>query len=282
MQNEACAVVAFPPARLPDRACQALATALGGSAYDQRQTLLKNVPWVVGWRPQAVAIPLAAALAEATLPAHVWTADQLADAPDPFTARSFRLGARGFEATGRGGERVLLLYDKVALVLRARAEQSTTTMIETVSRKASMAAMAVGLPIATTKRTTERDSASQQSWFALVYGLEPDVCVRFDRDLLEYGGLGPKMVEGAIANWLTLVAALEAACPHATKDARLEKAAMKLVGVPLEVQTARARKDRKTKVATITTGTDNAGAIDFAALLLFLGERARRSGLGPL
>ncbi|MSP93084.1 MAG: hypothetical protein EXR79_15000 [Myxococcales bacterium] len=277
MTAELHAVVALPPATEPDRACAALAASLGGSPYDHRQTLLKNVPWIVAWRPHQAALALAAECSGAGLPTRMWTADELADTPEPFLARSFRLGARGFEVSGRAGERVLLLYAKVALVLRARAEQSTTTTIETVQRKTSMAALAIGLPIATTKRTTERDTAFQQSWFALVYGLDPDVCIRLDRDVLEYGGLGPAMAGGAIANWLALLGAIEAACPGATRDGRLEKAAGKLVGVPLEVQTARASKDRKTKVSTTTMGTDNAGAIDFAAMLLFLAERARRS-----
>lgn len=268
-------VLAVPPATDVDAAARTLANLLGGHAIDHKQVVLKGVPWIVTWRetlPEAQQI--AHELSTAGLQAHAWHERALDAVPVPLEARAFRVADGILEVTDRR-ETLRIPTQDVLLILRARTEHETETRTETTQKKTSLAALAMGLPISTNKVTQERQRDQDRAFFVLVY--TATAAVRLGQLGLDFTGLGAAMQPTATGNYLALLDLLEQACPHATRDSRLEKMAGRLAVMPGEARNSTNKPDRKTTVRATTLAHDNEDAVGRAAGLLWLAERRRRA-----
>lgn len=260
----------------PSRAAAAMAAEFGGSPYDQRQVLLKNLPLATGWQSDTHVV--AQRLAAAGLEAWSLPASALDTLPVAVEARSFRLTDAGLEAIAQGGVSLTLPWPSVELVLRARTEFQVNATTETTKKKTNLAAMAIGLPIGSKSTTVERNQTVGDTWFAVLCARRPNLVLRLTRDGLDYSGLGSAKGPGALVNYVTLLELVERRCPGARIDPRLEKAAGRIPPVPAEARRS-VTKSGKTTVAEAVSNADNAEAVAFAGQLLWLAERLRRAGI---
>jgi hypothetical protein len=251
-------VLAVPPPTHLDAAARVMAERLGGHAIDQRQVLLKGVPWIVTWREDlADAQAFAQELSAAGLEAHAWHEKALEAVPVPLEARAFRVADGILEVTDRR-ETLRIAAKDVLLVLRARTEHETETRTETTQKKTNLAALAMGLPISSSKVTQDRQRDQERAFFVLVY--TATAAVRLSQLGLDFTGLGTAMQPTATGNYQALLAMLTGLCPHATFDSRLERMAGRLATMPGEVRNTTNKPDRKTTVRAATTAHDNGTA----------------------
>jgi len=267
-----------PPAADVALAAEAMAGVLGGSAYDQRQILLKHMPLATGFQldtARAARTLAAAGLPAWDLPARVL--DTLAEVQE---VRGFTLTDTTLEAKLARGESLSLPWNAIELLLKARTSFEQTATTETTKRKTNLAALAIGLPIGGTKTTKEQSQQFGDTWFTLLCARRPGVVLRLGRDDLDYAGLGSAKGPGALVNYLRLLEHIEPRCQGAVRDPRLEKAAGRIAPVPAEARTSVTRSG-KTRVAEALASADNAEAIAFAGQLLWLAEKLRRAGIAP-
>ncbi len=271
-------MIVLPPEGDVSAAARALAAATGREPVATRQQLAKGAPFVAALTgATAEAEALAGRLSAAGAEARALPVETLGTVPEPLEARSFEFQPDAFVARDRAGAEVRLAFADVALIVRARAESSSQSVIETTQKRLSRTGLALGLPIPVSRTTTERNETLSIEPFAVVYRLKPPAAVRLAREALDYRGLGEGRAPASFANYAELLRRLEAACPRARRDSRLERSAGRIPGVPLEARRSWRQASTRTKVTERTTSSGNAEAIAFAADLLFLLERSRRS-----
>lgn len=273
-------VLLVPPAEDVDVAARALAQALGSSAYDQRQPLLRGLPWVVAWGEQVEpARELAGRLRAAGLQA--WPISQAAlemDA-DVMDVRGFSLGPDWLSVSDRSGRVVQALWSDIGVVLPCRADLGQSVTTHTTTKKTSMVKLAMGVPIASKQVETAKSQSVESNFFCLLWlrtsqPASSEVWLRLDSDGLEYTGLGPERTASSTTNYLLLLQWLQRLAPSAW-DARLERAGGKIAPVPLPPRNSKDQVNRKTSVAVHARPWETESAVLQAARLLVLASRLK-------
>ncbi|MBM4345640.1 MAG: hypothetical protein FJ100_19890 [Deltaproteobacteria bacterium] len=258
-----------------------MARALGGTAYDHRQPLLRNLPFVPVWQPSAVTVQaMVGALRAAGLAAFAIGRAALDVGPTVFEVRSFALSREGLSVHGRSESRRVAWTD-IGLALPCRADSGQRATITTTTKKQSLARMAMGVPVAGKTVETETERSLDHSFFCLLWARrsEPDgaeLLVRLECEGLDYAGLGAHMTGSSTANYLALLRIIQAQV-GAAWDPRLERAGGKVAPVAAPSVSSR-QVAGKTTTETVAISWDTAGAIIQAARLLVIAQRLR--GLG--
>ncbi len=277
-------VLLVPPALDVDAAAQALAQALGSSAYDQRQPLLRGLPWVVAWGEQVEpARELAARLRALGLQA--WPISQAAlemDA-DVLEVRTFSLSQAGLSVADRAGRALQASWTEVAVVLPCRADQGQSVTTQTTTKKTSMVKLAMGVPLPSKQTETAKSHSVDSNFFCLLWlrASRPsggEAWLRLDSEGLEYSGLGPDRTASSTSNYLLLLKWLQQMAPTAW-DTRLERAGGKIAPIPLPPRSNKEQVNRKTSVAVQARPWETETAVLQAARLLVLANRLQAAAV---
>lgn len=266
-----------PPAPDVNAAAQALAQALGGTAYDHRQPLLRNLPYVPLWREVAADIQAAAAqLRAAGVPAFAFGRPALDSGPPAFAVRQFSLHAQGLAVANRSGS-LQVRWADVGLGLPCRADLGQNVTTITTSKKQSLVKLAMGVPIASKKVEVEQDRSTDHAFFCLLWArlahpLGTEALLRFEADDLDYAGLGNQMTGSSTANYLALLKQLQAGA-GANWDTRLERAGGKIVPIAAPPMSNRSQPVRGTTVQTVATSWDTSSAVEQAGRLLIIAKK---------
>ncbi|MSQ81736.1 MAG: hypothetical protein EXR77_02325 [Myxococcales bacterium] len=273
-----------PPPPQVGAAAQALAQLLGGTAYDHRQALLRNLPYVPAWREAVSEIrSMTSALHQVGAQAWPIARAALEVGPVVWPARSFRLDRGGITLVSRS-ETVQIRWPDIGLALPCRADFGEATTTTTTTKKQSLMRLAMGVPIAGKKVEVEQERSTEHAFFCLVWArtAAPDgqeVIARLDAQGLDYAGLGEQKTGSSTANYLILIRAIEAAVGTAW-DPRLERAGGKIVPIGAPPVQSRASPSRSTKVETVASSWDTDGAVVQAARLLIIAARLRAANAG--
>jgi hypothetical protein len=273
-----------PPADLA-RAAEALASTLGGTVYDHRQTLLRGLPWLASWDPDLQQIRhRAAALQAAGLPTWPTSAAALALSPEVIDVRGFERLPDGLACRDR--QRVWrLAWPDIAMVMPCRSDAGREVTETTTTRKVGLAQLAMGVPIARKHTETEQKRELDQAFFCLVWAQvhgpdgPVDKLLRFDAEGLDFTGLGPAMTASSTRNYQTLLGLLQSAAPAAWEP-RLERAGGRITAVLVPEGTSTDKRNRNTTVTTQSAAWNNDDGVVQAAKLLVLARRLARIPTG--
>ena len=268
------ALLLHPPAQNADAVAQLLAQQLGGTAYDHRAPLLRGLPYLAGWHPDAqIVMARAAELRAAGLPAWAVARAALERTPELQTARAVAWDDAslrwGFRDGAAGLTQRAVAWQEIALALPCRSDSSQETITATTKKTTNLAAMAVGLPLSTKKTTTERSLETDSRFFCLLWLQERGELVRIVAENTDWSGMGAAMRHGALANYQALLDTVRMRAPVAW-DPRLERAGSKLGTTTLPAQNATDRIGSKTTVETKTRVWDGESGVMQAARLLIL------------
>ena len=273
-----------PPVQDVAKGAAALAQAIGGTPYDQRQPLLRNLPFIARWNADAAVIrALAQPLVQAGVPAWPIARAALDVGPEVFSVRQFRFDAAGMAVASRQTQ-AQFRWDDVALVLPCRADSGEATTTTTTTQKQSLVRLAMGVPIATKKVEVESERTTDHAFFCLLWvrASQPggvELIVRFASEGMDFTGLGAAMTGSATANYLAVLQRIQAAV-GAKWDSRLERAGGKIVPISSPPSQSKAAPDRKTTVQTVASAWDTESGVMQAARLLMVAVRLRGAGTG--
>ena len=277
-------VLIVPPPADVDLAARELAFALGSTAYDQRQPLLRGLPWVVAWGDQVEsARELAGRLRATGLQAWPISQAALEMNVDLIDVRSFSASVEGLSVADRVGRQAQAGWNDVGVVLPCRADLGQTVTTQTTTSKTSMVKLAMGVPLPSKQVETAKSHSVQSNFFCLVWlrSCQPggnEVWLRLDSDGMEYTGLGQERTASSTANYLLLLQWLQRFAPSAW-DARLERAGGKIAPVPLPPRDSNDQVNRKTSVAVHARSWETESAVLQAARLLVLASRLKAAAL---
>lgn len=206
---------------------QALAAALGVTAYEARQRLIGGGPAVVGrFADPQQARALAAKLQQGGVATFVLDAAAVRFCADCFVVRRFVPGERSVRVeTGEGVGRDIA-YGEVELLLRTsritvRAETETTA-----GRRFSLGRAALTGGLIATRRVERREAVTAEERGEELYLFAGrGAPVVFSGNRMHYEGLGAAMKPSREMNFLHLVTELLRVCPDAAYDDRLAKRA---------------------------------------------------------
>jgi len=269
------AVLLVPPAPDLEQASDLLAQGLGGVAYDHRQTLLRNLPTLVGWSEEIDA-PNALAESLRAVGVAAWTVGRstLELAPEVRSAKMIAIGAPALAVAFKAGPPLRVSWSHVGLVMPCRAQRGSETQTATTISKVNIAALAAGLPISSKKTSVETDKVVEDRMFCLIWVREPDLLLHCERETMDYAGLGPEKTESSTTNYLLMLKKLEHAAPNAWEP-RLEKAGSRIATLAGPSSRSSEQIGRKTTAETTRTSWDNSSAVEQAARLLILAARLR-------
>ena len=271
-----------PPVTDINLAAPALAQQVGGTAYDQRQPLLRNLPFIAAWRDEVAPVrAMAQILVAAGVPAWPIAQAALEVGPPLLAARQFRIDARGITVASRQ-ETAQILWRDVALALPCRADFGEATTTITTTKKQSLARLAMGVPIAGKKVETEQEKSIDHAFFCLVWAKtsQPtghELLVRLDREGMDFSGLGAAMTGSSTSNYLALLQRVQAAVGPAWEP-RLERAGGKIVPISGPPVSNKVAPDRKTTVQTVGSSWETESGVMQAARLLMIAARLRGAG----
>ncbi len=270
-----------PPAPDVDRAALALAAALGGTAYDHRQPLLRNLPYVPTWKSTAEEVrALVGPLRSTGLPAFAIGRAALEVGPTLVNARGFSMAAAGLTVQGRT-QALQLRWEDVGLALPCRADSGQARTVTTTTKKQTVARLAMGVPFGGKKVETETERSIDHAFFCLVWArnCQPggdEALVRLDCEGMDYTGLGQHMTGSSTGNYLTLLRIIQGRV-GAAWDARLERAGGKVAPVPAPPVSSR-QVAGKVTTESVASSWDTEGAIMQTARLLIIAARLQAIG----
>lgn len=277
-------VLLVPPAADVDAAARELAQALGSSAYDQRQPLLRGLPWIAAWNEQVEPVrQLAARLRQSGLEAWPISQAALEMGADVLDVRTFSLSQSGLNVADRAGQSVQAAWADVAVVLPCRADVGQSVTTQTTTKKTSMVKLAMGIPLASKQTETAKNHSVESNFFCLLWlrKTQPDggeAWLRLDSEGLEYTGLGQERTASSTSNYLLLLQWLQRLAPGAW-DARLERAGGKIAPIPLPPRNSKDQVNRKTSVAVHARPWETETAVLQAARLLVLANRLKSAAV---
>ncbi len=274
------ALLLVPPARDVDAAARELAALIGAAAYDQRQLLLRGLPWLAGWTDQLEPLRQNAARLRA-VGVEAWPMARAAlELPhELLDVRKFALSQEGLAVADRGGQGLRARWSEVGAVLPCRADAGQSVTTVTTTKKTSAVKLAMGVPVASKKVESDTSISQDSSFFCLLWlkRAEPhggDAWLRFDSDGLDYSGLGQGKTASSTSNYLQLLQWLGRLAPHAW-DPRLERAGGRIAPIPLPPRDVREQVSRSVSVASQARAWDTESAVLQAARLLVLAARMR-------
>ncbi|HEY6837183.1 MAG TPA: hypothetical protein VI389_00435 [Geobacteraceae bacterium] len=206
---------------------QALAAALGLTAFEVRQRLIGGGPAVVARFADAhQAEALAATLRRCGVAALVVDVDEVRGRGGRFVVRRFELDAERLFLESVSGESAAIPYGEIELLLLAMGITSQTETATVTERKFSLGAtiMTGGIPVMKkVEREEEVRGEEREKALFLYAGSHPALVFR--QSGMSYDGLGPAMKQSRELNFTHLVAELRRLAPRAAYDERLQQRA---------------------------------------------------------
>jgi hypothetical protein len=221
---------------------EALAAALDILVFEARQKIAGGGPRVlISFAEQHRAEALAARLSTDGVPAFVLDPVDMRNESWSFTVRRFVLQEHSVQLESTSGELCSIDYDKITLLLVANYSagqiKSTST---TTERKFSVGktVLAGGMPMSK-KVTTEQTITSNERDETVRLYAQNSATVLFDRNSLNYDGLGDAMQMTRDLNFNRLKSSLRQLASRAGYDDRLLKQAelVRLIGPSLNPET---------------------------------------------
>lgn len=276
------AVMVVPPSADIGQSATVLAQVAGGSAYDQRQPLLRNLPFLVAWREDPAEVrAIAQQLRQTGVEAWPLSRAALDLTPQAEEARGLTFLPGGLQVRARQQVYSLLAAD-LGLVLPCRADAGQVTVVTTTTKKVGLAQMAMGIPIAKKVVETEQQREFEQRFFALLWARRADglnVMFEIQAESMDFAGLGAAKTASSTTNFLTLMERLRQLAPSAW-DPRLERAGGKISPISMPQKNLVEKTGRSKTVATNVSGFDTEGAVMQTAHLLVLASRLRGAAAG--
>jgi hypothetical protein len=205
---------------------QALAAALGVTAYEARQRLIGGGPAVVACFADLVqAKALAAKLMQGGLTTLVVDATAaVRTCADCFAVRRFVPGDRSLRAEAAEGAERVIAYGEIALLLRTSRILAPAVVESAAERQLSLARAALtGGLLATRKVKGREEVAAEEREEVLYLFTGSSTPVVFASHSMHYERLGAAMKPSREMNFLHLVTELLRLCPAAIYDDRLAR-----------------------------------------------------------
>jgi hypothetical protein len=203
---------------------QALAAAVGITAYEMRQRLLGDGPAVVAsFADPLLAGTLARKLGHCGVATVVLDADAVRTPACRFVVRRFVLQEGSLAVEDGEGRSMEIAYGRIDLLLpgvRLREQSETITVTE---RKFSLGKtlLAGGIPL--TKKVERQEEVSREERESMLYLFAPDQpALLFSQGGLTYEGFGADMRLTRELNFAHLKSELRRLCPTARYDDRLQ------------------------------------------------------------
>ena len=202
---------------------QALAAALGITAFEVRQRLIGGGPAVVArFADPHQAGTLAAKLRQCGVAAFVVDAAEVRGRGERFVVRRFELDAARLLVESIDGESAAIPYAEVELLLPAIGVTSQAETVTVTERKLSLGAtiMTGGIPMMKKVERKEEVRAEEREKSLFLYAGSRPVVV-FRQNGMTYDGLGAAMKQSRELNFGHLTAELRRLAPAAAYDERL-------------------------------------------------------------
>ena len=214
-----------------------LAACLGCTAYEAKGRLLSAGPSIVAHGDESRPLQdLASRLKAAGFRVLLLNTSAIERPGLWFDARSFELSPRAWRVTTREGERTVMAWRQINLIVRGKARiETSTTEVRRDKRFSAARAVATGGMVRRKKvRSESTKTETEHEGFIHVYG--PGSVIVLREGELEYRGLGKGLQPTRSANFLALIKLLRAQAPDAPFDERLLRHAglVQILGPGLE------------------------------------------------
>jgi hypothetical protein len=206
-----------------DGLVQALAAALGITAYEARPRMLGNGPAVVAsFADPERAFALAGKLKQSGFATLVFDATEVRARAGQFVVRRFEFKKWALRIESGDGQQAEILYDDVDLLLPCTSVVGSTETKTVTERKLSLGKtiLSGGLPMTTKVERQEEVSTEERTKLLHLYaGKRPPVI--FSQSGMTFDGLGDAMQVSRELNFAHLTSELRRLCPGAVYDERL-------------------------------------------------------------
>lgn len=218
---------------------QALAGALGCTAYEARGRLITRGPTVVAQGPARAPLePVARALKSAGFRVLLMDSEVLERPGLWWEVRSFELAPAGWRVTTRDGSQTAMKWDQVRLLVQGQSlTEAVTTEVVHGKRFSAARAVATGGMIRK-KRTSTETTSTETTLEGYLHVFGPGTVAVVRETAVDYGGLAGAMEVSSSANFAALVATLRQRASGAVFDDRLTKqvAQAQILGSMLDPQ----------------------------------------------
>lgn len=224
-----------------EKLIQALAGALGITAYEARQRMIGGGPAVVAsFADPLLARALVKKLNQCGIDTLVVDATAVRSGTGRFIVRRFALGAWSLRIETTDGQRAEIPCEEIDLILQLTSIVGTYETKTVTERKLNigMTVLSGGIPI--TKKTNRREEVSTEEREKVMYlyaGRRPPFV--FSQNSMSYEGLGSAMKLSRELNFSHLMNELRRLCPGAVYDDRLlnRPGQVRLLGPALNPET---------------------------------------------
>ncbi len=208
-----------------DKLSQALAAVLGKTVYEARSRL--HVP---GGGPSVLAVfqeiekaeNCAANLKTNGFAAVILRPEEIESDKARFPAKSFELTGESLHAESRQGQKLILSYHDIRLILCGLSITVRTETATVKERKFSIGKAIMTSGLAMTKSTTHEVRTMEENRERFLYIYSPDrQTVALREKALNYASLGKALQPSQAANFNRVAAELRRQCPDAVFDDRL-------------------------------------------------------------
>ena len=202
---------------------QALAVALGITAFEARQRLIGGGPSVVAsFADQHLAQALAAKLNQAGIATLVVDATAVRSGAGHFVVRRFEPGEMALRIEAVDGQTAEIPYGEIELLLPGTRISGQTELKTVTERKFSLGKtiLSGGIPVSTKVSRQEEVTTEERTKFLYLYaGNRPQVV--FSQSGMTYEGFGAAMKMSQELNFAFLISELRRLSPGAGYDDRL-------------------------------------------------------------
>jgi hypothetical protein len=202
---------------------QALAAAVGITAYEMRQRLIGDGPSVMAsFSDPLQARALAMKLNLAGVAAMTVDSDGLRSAAGRFVVRRFELRERGLYLEDGTGQAVEIAYADIDLLLSGTRIHGQIETVTVTERKLSLGKtiLSGGIPLTKKVERQEEINSEERENILYLYAADPPP-VLFSQGGMTYDGFGRFMKLSRELNFAFLKSELRRLCPKARQDDRL-------------------------------------------------------------
>ena len=201
-----------------------LAQVLGCTAYEARGRLISAGPNVVAHGMESRPLQtLASKLKAAGFRVLLLNTEAIERPGLWWQARSFELSPTAWRVTTREGEKTVMRWNQINLIVRGKSRiETSTTEVHRNKRFSPARAIATGGMVRKKKIRTETTKTEiEHEGFVHIYG--PGSVIVLDEGELEYMGLGKRIQPTRGANFMALLKLVRLQAPQAQFDDRLLK-----------------------------------------------------------
>jgi hypothetical protein len=206
-----------------DALVQALAVALGLTAYEARQRMIGGEPVVVAcFADQHQAAALAAKLNKSGMSTLVMDVTELRSGAGKYTVRRFEFDARSLRIESMEGSTVEVPYCDIDLLLPGTSIERNSELVTISERKLSLGKTLLSGGIPMTKKIERQEEIETEECERVLYlyaGNRPQVVFR--QNVMTYEGFGAAMKMSRDLNFAYLTSELRRHCPGAVYNDRL-------------------------------------------------------------